>query len=202
MKIAYGFSVEPKGKTPRLFTQVHGDRIVSVADASEAERLRADPPEADGALTRTAGLEVYCFAADCIPVLLAAPGTVAAVHSGWRGTMKRVVPAALKAMGDPKNVTAILGPCIRSCCFEVKGDFVDGVRAAGHRTDGYLERRSGKLFFRLLEFLVETQLARVGKVDTTHARCTACSQPELPSFRRTKGTDPHLRAWIRLDAHG
>ena len=48
---------------------------------------------------------------------------------------------------------------------------------------------------------IETQLASIpgARIDTSALRCTKCSQPRLPSFRRNQSTDPNLRAWIRRD---
>jgi YfiH family protein len=64
--------------------------------------------------------------ADCVPILLVdtTHRAVAAVHAGWRGTLKRI---AVKTLGrmcmafgtKPDQVTAVLGPAIGRCCYEV-----------------------------------------------------------------------------------
>jgi copper oxidase (laccase) domain-containing protein len=62
-------------------------------------------------------------AADCLPVFLldTRSGSFAALHSGWKGT--GIVLTALALMRDqgtrPEEVAALLGPCIRSCCYRV-----------------------------------------------------------------------------------
>lgn len=69
--------------------QVHGDRVRLV---TRADRMAfpGEPGtvEADGLMTREAGVCLAAFSADCIPVLLCDPvtGAAAAVHAGWRGT--------------------------------------------------------------------------------------------------------------------
>jgi YfiH family protein len=61
--------------------------------------------------------------ADCLPVFLLdlRSGSFAALHSGWKGT--GIVLTALALMKErgtrPEETAALLGPCIRSCCYRV-----------------------------------------------------------------------------------
>jgi YfiH family protein len=103
--------------------QVHGARV-----------LRADAPcdpaeEADVVLTAAEGVAACVSVADCVPVLLADPGTgaVAAVHAGWRGTLARAAAEAVLALGRevgaaPGDLLAAIGPSIGPCCYEVSVD--------------------------------------------------------------------------------
>ena len=62
------------------------------------------------------------FIADCLPVLLAAPGAVAALHGGWRPLAGGIVDegvGALREVGGDGPVVAALGPGARGCCYEV-----------------------------------------------------------------------------------
>jgi polyphenol oxidase len=202
MKATWGFSIEARGKTAKLFNQIHDKGIVEVDDEAHADYLRARPPDADAAFTRTPGVELSAFSADCIPLLFHSPQVVAAVHSGWRGTMRGVVPALLERLApESADLRVVIGPCIRGCCFEVREDFVTAMKESGQPIERYLEKRDGSLYCRLPELLIETQLSGIPKdrIDTSQLRCTVCSQPRLPSFRRNKSTDPHIRAWVRLD---
>ncbi|HDH02614.1 MAG TPA: laccase domain-containing protein [Actinobacteria bacterium] len=94
--------------------QVHGSAI-SIAT------IPGDLGDADGIATRTAGLPIATFTADCFGVVLEAEGSVGVVHAGWRGTAANIVSAAVRGfrfLGDPVQRAAI-GPGIQSCCFEV-----------------------------------------------------------------------------------
>lgn len=81
------------------------------------------PEQTDGEADVVLGTDraVGVLVADCVPVLLAAPGIVAAVHAGRRGLLAGVVQAALQAIarrGAPATHAAI-GPAICGNCYEV-----------------------------------------------------------------------------------
>jgi polyphenol oxidase len=80
--------------------------------------------------------------ADCMPVLLAAPGgrAVAAAHAGWRGLAGGVVEAALSALCtaarcEPAQVSVWLGPCIGPRRFEVGADVLQAFGASPGQAD-------------------------------------------------------------------
>jgi copper oxidase (laccase) domain-containing protein len=65
--------------------------------------------------------------ADCVPVFLAHPsGAVAALHSGWRGTVARITEKALVALAElglrAGEVGLHCGPAICGACYEVSPD--------------------------------------------------------------------------------
>lgn len=90
------------------------------------ERPASLPPRVDAAITRAPGILLAVQTADCVPILLVdtKQRAIAAIHAGWRGTLKRI---AMKTVGrmqmllgtQPKNVIAALGPAIGGCCYEV-----------------------------------------------------------------------------------
>ena len=96
--------------------QVHGTTVL-VADAPTQEA-----EDADGQVVSARGLPALVLTADCLPILLATPGAVAAVHAGWRGLAGGVVEAALERLGDGP-VHAVIGPAACGRCYEV-GDEV------------------------------------------------------------------------------
>ena len=68
--------------------QVHKNavRIVSAADRHVC--MSRVPYEADGIVTAEKGLPIFCFTADCVPVLLwdREGRAIGAVHCGWRSS--------------------------------------------------------------------------------------------------------------------
>ena len=205
--VEYGFAIEKKGASDAWVRQVHG-RDFRVVDRSDTATSKQSAPPADAVITSTPGLEIHVYTADCLPVLLAGSDdmgntTIAAIHSGWRGTMQGIVPAVLAEWKIPLEQTyAVVGPAISGCHFEVKEDFVQEFSAHAPKMQNYLDRENSKMFFRLAEFVRGEQLR---EIPADHYRnefqiCTYCSLPELPSYRRNKGTDPQIRAWIRIRA--
>jgi YfiH family protein len=109
--------------TLRMTTQVHGARVI---DGADHVALAGDG--ADAIVSTEPGVVIAVRVADCVPILLAAPGAVAAVHAGWRGTAADVTREALavlcaRAGCRPEAVRAAIGPAICGACYEV-GDEV------------------------------------------------------------------------------
>jgi polyphenol oxidase len=110
---------------PIALRQVHSD-IVHRVDASNVAVLSSEPPQGDALFAREPGILLAVQTADCVPILLADTKrrAVAAIHSGWRGTLRRIAAKALGRMQmefgtEPQDVIAVLGPAIGGCCYEV-----------------------------------------------------------------------------------
>lgn len=106
--------------------QVHGAEVFH-AGAQPLAPL-GEEPVADVVLTTTPGTAVAVLVADCVPVLLAGPGGVAAVHAGRKGVLAGAVPAAVGALADMGvQVThAAIGPAICGRCYEVPAELRAG----------------------------------------------------------------------------
>ncbi|MDE3110810.1 MAG: peptidoglycan editing factor PgeF, partial [Acidobacteriota bacterium] len=106
--------------------QIHSDlphRVDALFARSE------DPPRGDALYSREPGFLLAAQTADCIPILLADTRlrAVAAIHAGWRGTLRRIAAKTLGRMQmefgtRPEDVIAALGPGIGRCCYEVGED--------------------------------------------------------------------------------
>jgi polyphenol oxidase len=125
--------------------QLHSDAILPF------DAVPSAPCRGDASLTDRPGLLLAIQTADCVPVLLVDPRkrAIAAVHAGWRGTLRRL---AAKAVGQlqmqfgsqPGNLLAAMGPAIGGCCYEV-GTEVTAKFAAQFRNAGewFDELRTG-----------------------------------------------------------
>jgi YfiH family protein len=105
--------------------QFHFD-VIHVIDSAPGDPLRGD-----ALITRTPKLLLAVQTADCIPILLADPENrvVAAIHAGWRGTLKRIAEKTVGRMrmlfgSRPERIIAALGPGIGRCCYEVGPEVV------------------------------------------------------------------------------
>jgi YfiH family protein len=109
--------------------QIHSD-IVQVVDSANELQSGTDSRETalqgDALITREPGVLLIVQTADCVPILLADPKrrAIAAIHSGWRGTARRIAAKALGRMQmefgtKPEDVVVALGPGIGQSCYEV-----------------------------------------------------------------------------------
>jgi YfiH family protein len=134
------FAGVPTGQL-RLLHQVHGNCVV------EASALQSRP-EADAIISDDPSVALVVRVADCAPLLIADArlGVVAAVHAGWRGTLQRIAPVAVRALADrfgsrPEDLIVAIGPSLGACCGEMGAEVVDAFAAAGH------DRRSIERWF-------------------------------------------------------
>lgn len=121
--------------------QIHEERIALVEDSFlhwEQERRQAFLQGADAVITPLRGLCPVISTADCVPVLLYAPDVrvVAAVHAGWRGTVRQIVRQTVETLvsvyqADPRRIEAGIGPFIGKEAFEVGEEVVEAFRASG-----------------------------------------------------------------------
>lgn len=111
--------------------QIHSD-VVHRAGASIRD-AHAPPSEkvarGDALFTREPSILLVVQTADCVPILLADTKrrVVAAIHAGWRGTLRRIAAKTLGRMHmefgtQPEDVIAALGPGIGRCCYEIGSD--------------------------------------------------------------------------------
>ena len=92
----------------------------------------------DALITDVKGLCIGVSTADCIPILIydEVHHAAAAVHAGWRGTVKRIAMKAVSAMrvtygSRPEDLTAVIGPGISLEAFEVGDEIYDEFASAG-----------------------------------------------------------------------
>ncbi len=116
-----------------LLDQVHGAAVAAVARGAGPLSTVA---VADAAVTTVPGVVLAVRTAECVPILLAAPGGVAVAHAGWRGTVAGVVGAAVQRLcaatgAAPDAVVASIGPHIGQAAYEVGEEVVDGLCSRG-----------------------------------------------------------------------
>lgn len=105
-------------KEAHYTNQIHSDIIIDL-DKEESE-----DKEADGIITNKLNEIVGVFAADCIPVIIydEEAKVIAAVHSGWKGTIADISKKAcekMKTIYGCKNLKVVIGPGIGQCCYQV-----------------------------------------------------------------------------------
>jgi len=131
----HGWVVELAGDVPPNPPPVQARAQPAAADTA------VPAVEADGHATVVGGVGVMVLAADCLPVLLGAPGAVVALHAGWRGLLAGVIEEGVRVLGQASgggDGVAIIGPGAGACCYEV-GEEVHasfgGIHRDGARID-------------------------------------------------------------------
>lgn len=183
------------GLADRLVTprQVHGDKVVRVASGDDGAVRAAAREAREGADAVVCTAEcvpvLLCFA-DCVPVVLICPGGFAVVHSGWRGTMARIVAKAARALAeqagaDAGEIRAYVGPHVLARDYEVSEELAARF-AAEFGPDVIVGERNLDLSAALAATLAE---AGVGEGSVAWCEdSTASTTPRFFSYRAEEGT--------------
>ncbi len=174
-------------------TQVHGRAVIRVEGPP-----RGDQPagEADALITDQAGIGLVCQTADCTPILLFDPvhRAIAAIHSGWRGTVQDIVTATLDAMGDAYGtkageVLAAIGPSISPANYRVGPEVVAEFEAVFSDVSGIVSPKDADGGAQLdVGEACRRQLCAAGVPDASIWRsdlCTYAEESRLFSARRS-----------------
>lgn len=115
--------LEPKASVYRL-KQVHGNTVFTPQEIATST-LEDGLASADALISEQPLQAVWVASADCTPLLIGdvKTGQVAAIHAGWRGTAKKIVPQAIarfKSQGSKVDDLRIaMGPAIAGGVYQV-----------------------------------------------------------------------------------
>ncbi len=106
------------GESVVAVKQVHSATVISIDEGVSG----SGPVEADGIYLPAGRSAIASIAtADCLPLVVAnRNGDAVALHVGWRGLAAGVVDAGLARLGGD-GLVAVIGPHIRSCCYQFLG---------------------------------------------------------------------------------
>lgn len=179
--------LSPAIQTIRWGEQIHGRLIVSLARGPSHELEGAvSIGRCDGLMTAEAGIGLVVWTADCVPILMAGDGVVAAIHAGWRGAAHDILGAAVKRFrveyGVPaSHLDAFLGPSISGPKYPVGSEVVEALA----RYEIYDAKwRSGD-HVDLRQFLAcRLQDLGLGREAISHVGPCTASSAQLASYRR------------------
>lgn len=129
--------------------QIHSDRIEVV---TSPDTTREELEGVDALVTDVPGVALGARTADCVPVLLYDPvrRVIAAVHSGWKGTVLMISRKTLGVMASrygtcPSDVRAVIGPSIGPDSFQVGPEVAEAFSQGGFPMDDILSDRGMKI---------------------------------------------------------
>lgn len=112
--------------------QVHKDivqNVTSKINITCPDFYEKEYSETDGFITDKKNLALCTTNADCLVLMMydTKKNVIANVHSGWRGTTKKIAVKAIDKMIEiyncnPKDIICCISPSIRKCHFEVDDD--------------------------------------------------------------------------------
>ena len=187
---------------------VHGVDICIIDKDALKARPYLEIEDCDGLITDLKNVTLTSTHGDCIPVFACDPKkhVIAVAHAGWRGTADCVVSALIYWMKEEyrckaKDIHAVIGPGIGSCCFEVDMDVVDYFTEGMPWTEEYMcQRYDGKYLVDLKG--INCELLEIEGIPAENIYidpdCTCCEEnsDKYFSYRRDKCTERML-AYIK-----
>jgi hypothetical protein len=175
--------------------QVHGDNIRFV-------ETPGNYPDIDALVTRSKKLTLAVSVADCVPILIAdkKSQTVAAVHAGWRGTVKKITAKTIGFMYselkcDAKNIFAFIGPSAGVCCYEVDGEVAKSFSSYEIKRSSKPEKFMIDLKAANFSQLIDNGVPK-GNIEVSKY-CTICDT-NFHSFRRDGKSSGRMLAAIAI----
>lgn len=114
--------------------QTHTNRVALVDEAlmeMDSSERYAHLQNVDALVTALPHVCIGISTADCVPVLLYDPKhrVIGAAHAGWRGMVGHILAHTIERMRtmgtNPRDLRAVVGPCIGPDSFEVGEEVVD-----------------------------------------------------------------------------
>ncbi|CAG7840656.1 peptidoglycan editing factor PgeF [Clostridium haemolyticum] len=159
--------------------------------------------DGDALITNKRRIAIGVFTADCVPVLIYDKKNlvVAAIHSGWKGTLNCIVSKTIDTMinrynSNIKDLEIYIGPHNMMCCYEVSEELIHTFKSSNI----YKEAKISKGRKLSLQSCIEKQLR---DKDITKNQihllnmCTYCSREyKFHSYRRNKEESGRMFSFI------
>ena len=173
---------------------------------------RSELKDVDGLITNTRNISLATTNADCILLLFYDPEkqVIANVHSGWRGTFKKISEKTIVKMQthyrcNPRDIIVCMTPSIRKCHFEVDEDvkkLCENIFAFSGRIDEIISKgdiKEGKQKYYIDSILINKILLTNAGVEEKNiidsGICSVCSKDIINSYR-VEGDDFRLATSI------
>lgn len=167
--------------------QTHGDLISIETLPRSITRETDEVPDVDAFITDKQGILLMLKTADCQPILIYDPfqNVIAAVHSGWRGTLQNIVGKTIRAMlrdfhSRVIDIRVAIGPSLQKCCSEFRSREKDFVGFESY----FLPDNSVDLL-RISLDQIKQEGIREEHVEISNI-CTSCSNDIFFSYRKDR----------------
>ena len=136
-----------------LLYQIHSSKFYTLKQVPRKKII------GDALITKIKGIPIGVLTADCAPILLLdqKKKIIAAVHSGWKGAYKNIVPKVLKQFiklgSHKKDIIAVIGPAIGQKNYEVGKEFKLKFIKKSKRNRIFFKLKQKKIYFDLIKFI-------------------------------------------------
>lgn len=177
----------------RFNHQIHSDRIIVADDTHKLEN-------ADALITNRQNLVLFVKIADCAGILIYEPNanSIAAIHSGWKGTMQNIVCKTIIELNKqynakPSSMLVYISPMASAKNYEV------GIEFKGFFPSEVLYQKGNKIFYDNKKMIL-SQIIQAG-VKPENIECSdlcTIENLDLHSFRRDKEYSGRMAAYIGI----
>jgi len=139
-----------------LLNQIHSNKFLFIDKNSKSINKKF---KGDALVTNRTNTPIAILTADCAPILIhdQSKKMIAAIHAGWKGAFKEIVKNVTKFMikkgCSPKNMTAVIGPCISLKNYEVKQDFIKKFIKKDKKNKIFFKKINNKDHFNLKQYI-------------------------------------------------
>ncbi|MDO4283122.1 MAG: peptidoglycan editing factor PgeF [Clostridia bacterium] len=177
--------------------QNHTDKILILDNVNKEKYHFEDisKEEYDGYITKDKNIATLVTTADCNPIIIydAKKNIVANVHSGWKGTIKRIYMKAIDILindfsSNIEDLIVCIGPSIRKCCFSSEDEeFKSKFTYVWQNENEYIYYEDGGKRFHIdLAYVIKKDLLSIGIKEENIADaniCTMCHSDDFFSYR-------------------
>lgn len=211
------YNFHPDLSTPRLaqqlnkiFTQIHytpascyqcnQSHSANIQIITKKNQRTINLADIDGLITNLPGVALTTYVADCQAIFLYDPiaKAIANVHSGWRGTLQKIIQSAITKMitefhCQPANIQAYICPSLGSYCFEIGSEVEQKFAAEFNNLAQYLHPSSTDPKQKFYLNAVQLNLDLLKSLGLTEQNliasslCTKCQHRLYHSHRATAG---------------
>lgn len=177
--------------------QNHTSNVLILDESNKNKYLfeKYSNEEFDAYVTNCRNIATLITTADCNPIIIYDPkkNVLSNVHSGWKGTLKKVYLNAIDVMIDRFNSNVedlifCIGPSIKKCCFTSKEkEFKEKFTSTWDEEEKYIYYEEGSDIFHIdLAYVIKEDIIKRGIKKENIAICdicTMCNNNDFYSYR-------------------
>ncbi len=164
-----------------LMEQVHSNTVNWLTSSGNKAK------KTDGILTKNKRVFLGVLSADCLPILIfdRKKNICGAIHAGWKGIYSEILKSAisrLKKKGSaPNDMLIAIGPCIRSCCYNVSENRIQMFTDKFPNFTDFFIKHNAKVFLDLPS-IAKQQLLEEGIPSQNIEDCNLCTSDNNEKF--------------------